>query len=334
VTEAITGVDLVAWQLRVAAGEALPAKQSDLHINGHAFEARLYAEDVPAGFLPATGVIEHLHFPQNARIDSGVQAGDEISPWYDPMIAKITTHGADRAIALRALHAALDATQVTGTVTNLGFLRKLARDNGFAAGTVDTGLIARHAEVLCAQAVPTPNEIAIAAVSAAQLGDERHVGFTLWQPLMREIKLGQGDDTFVAQLCVHGPDQCDVLVDEAAIALTRRGAHWGLPAVCHSGHVTVFGPQIHHFTVIDPAARGQALVGGDTVLAPMPGLICEVAVQVGQTVQAGDRLVVLEAMKMEHVLRAPRDGVIQSVDVAKGAQVTAGALMVGLEPEA
>ncbi|MFO8125718.1 acetyl/propionyl/methylcrotonyl-CoA carboxylase subunit alpha, partial [Yoonia sp.] len=128
VTEAITGVDLVAWQLRVAAGEPLPARQEDLAITGHAFEARLYAEDVPAGFLPATGVINHLAFPDTARIDSGVVAGSEVSPWYDPMIAKVTVHGANRAAALRALSAALDQTQVAGTVTNIDFLRALSRD--------------------------------------------------------------------------------------------------------------------------------------------------------------------------------------------------------------
>ena len=333
VTEAITGVDLVAWQLRVAAGEPLPAQQSDLHINGHAFEARLYAEDVPAGFLPATGTIDHLSFPQNARIDSGVQAGDEISPWYDPMIAKITTHGADRAAALRAMHAALDATQVAGTVTNLGFLRKLARFSGFVAGEVDTGLIARRSDVLCTLPVPSAFEIAVAAATAAQLGEAAQIGFTLWEPLARDIGLGQGEDTYETQLCLRGPNLCDVLIDGERIALARRGGHWGLPAICHSGQVTLFGAQLQTFAVIDPADRGQSAIGGDTVVATMPGLICDVAVEVGQAVVAGDRLVVLEAMKMEHVLRAPRDGVIKSIDVMQGAQVTAGALMVGLEPE-
>jgi len=333
VTEAITGVDLVSWQLRVAAGEPLPAKQSDLQIKGHAFEARLYAEDVPAGFLPATGTIDHLHFPQNARIDSGVQAGDEISPWYDPMIAKITTHGVDRPAALRAMHAALDGTQVAGTVTNLGFLRRLARNSGFVAGDVDTGLIARESSVLCEQPVPSVFEIAVAVVTAAQLGEGLHIGFTLWEPLTREIILGQGDETYEAKLCVRGPNLCDVAIGVDQITLMRRGAHWGLPAICHSEQVTLFGAQLQTFAVIDPADRGQSVIGGDAVVAPMPGLICEVAVQVGQTVVAGDRLVVLEAMKMEHVLRAPRDGLIKSVDVVTGAQVTAGALMVGLEPE-
>ena len=127
VTEAITGVDLVEWQLRVAAGEGLPMTQADLAITGHAFEARLYAEDVPKGFLPATGRLSHLAFPEGVRADSGVRAGDEISPFYDPMIAKVITHGPSRAVALRRLARALEGTEVAGTVTNLAFLGALAR---------------------------------------------------------------------------------------------------------------------------------------------------------------------------------------------------------------
>ncbi|MEL7204228.1 MAG: biotin carboxylase N-terminal domain-containing protein, partial [Pseudomonadota bacterium] len=132
VTEAITGVDLVEWQLRVASGEGLPARQDELSINGHAFEARLYAEDVLKGFLPATGAIEHLRFPADVRADTGVRSGDEVSPYYDPMIAKITVHGRNRDGALRRLRAGLERTEVAGTVTNLSFLRALASQKDFA----------------------------------------------------------------------------------------------------------------------------------------------------------------------------------------------------------
>ena len=134
VTEAITGVDLVEWQLRVAAGEGLPAQQDALAITGHAVEARLYAEDVPKGFLPATGRLSHLAFPEGARADSGVRAGDEISPFYDPMIAKLVTHGPSRAVALRRLATALERCEVAGTVTNLAFLGALARHDGVRGG--------------------------------------------------------------------------------------------------------------------------------------------------------------------------------------------------------
>ena len=144
VTEVITGFDLVSWQLLVASGAPLPATQDQLRITGHAFEARLYAEDVPKGFLPATGRIDHLAFPRLCRADSGVRAGDTISPYYDPMIAKIIVHGVSRAAALRKLSAALAQTEVAGTVTNLAFLRALSRHEGFARGEVDTGLIWRR----------------------------------------------------------------------------------------------------------------------------------------------------------------------------------------------
>ncbi|MDG1290234.1 MAG: biotin carboxylase N-terminal domain-containing protein, partial [Lentibacter sp.] len=140
VTEAITGVDLVEWQLRVASGEGLPKRQDELTITGHAFESRLYAEDVPKGFLPATGTLAHLAFPEGARADSGVRTGDTISPFYDPMIAKIIIHGPSRAVALKRMARALAETQVAGTVTNLSFLGALCAHEGFAAGEVDTGL--------------------------------------------------------------------------------------------------------------------------------------------------------------------------------------------------
>ncbi len=331
VTEAITGVDLVAWQLRVAAGESLPAHQDDLAINGHAFEARLYAEDVPAGFLPATGVIDHLAFPGTARIDSGVGPGSEISPWYDPMIAKVTVHGPDRATALRSLSAALDATQVAGTVTNLGFLRLLSRDRGFVAGEVDTGLIAREEAALCAAPKPDARAVAVAAVVAAQFGSDPLAGFTLWGPLERDILLAYDGSDIAARLTVHGAGNVAVTVGDEDVSLLRHGDHWGTPAIRHGRHVTVFGAETVTFDIVDPLDRAGDAMGGDTVLAPMPGLVRDVAVQVGQSVVEGDRMVVLEAMKMEHVLRAPRDGVVGAVSVATGDQVTAGALMVALE---
>ncbi|MDX8352352.1 acetyl/propionyl/methylcrotonyl-CoA carboxylase subunit alpha [Cognatiyoonia sp. IB215182] len=331
VTEAITGVDLVEWQLRVAAGEPLPARQEELSISGHAFEARLYAEDVPAGFLPATGVIDHLSFPNDARIDSGVTAGSEISPWYDPMIAKVTVHGPDRASALRSLSAALDATQVAGTVTNLSFLRKLSREPGFVAGDVDTGLIAREEALLCAKDQPTSRDIAVAAAAAADIGQGPLVGFSLWAPLQRDIVLAFDGDVQVVRLTVHDDSRIDVQIGDEITTLTRRGPDWGMPAVRHGDRVTVFGAQTLTFDIVDPLDRGGVAMGGDTVLAPMPGLVRDVAVTAGQAVAEGDRIAVLEAMKMEHVLRAPRDGIVASVSVATGDQVTAGALMVALE---
>lgn len=333
VTEAVTGVDLVEWQLRVAAGEPLPARQADLAITGHAFEARLYAEDVPAGFLPATGVVEHLAFPATARIDSGVTAGDDISPWYDPMIAKVTVHGPDRTQALQHLSAALDATEVAGTVTNLDFLRRLARVPAFVSGDVDTGMIARHSDTICRKAVPPARDIAIAAAHAANLPDQPLTGFALWDPLQRQISLQHGEEIIDIALTVRSGTSCDVLVGDTVVTLHRRAGHWGSPAILHGGCVTVFGAESLTFEIIDPLSRVDTATGGDTVLAPMPGLVHDVAVATGQWVEQGARLVVLEAMKMEHVLRAPRSGRIASITVATGDQVTAGALIVSLEAE-
>ena len=333
VTEEITGVDLVEWQLRVAAGEPLPVAQEDLAIKGHAFEARLYAEDVPAGFLPATGTLDHLVFPADARIDSGVETGSEISPWYDPMIAKVTVHGPDRARALRKLSAALDATEVAGTVTNLEFLRRLSRHPGFGKGQVDTGLIARETETLCAAPAPDPRAIAIAAVAAAGVVPGVFTGFTLWSPLTQRVHLRFDGADHLVGLTFDGAGTCRAGVAGEEVALTWRGAHWGVKALRHGGRVTVFGRETLTFDIVDPLDRAAAAVGGDTVLAPMPGLVRDVVVKVGDQVAAGDRLVVLEAMKMEHVLRAPRDGVLATVAVSAGDQVTAGALMVALEAE-
>ncbi|MEL6841083.1 MAG: acetyl/propionyl/methylcrotonyl-CoA carboxylase subunit alpha [Pseudomonadota bacterium] len=331
VTEAVTGIDLVAWQLRVAAGEKLPVSQADLTLHGHAFEARLYAEDVSAGFLPATGMIDHLAFPKDARIDSGVTTGSEISPWYDPMIAKVTVYGPDRATALRSLSAALDATRVAGTVTNIDFLRKLSRHPDFASGDVDTGLIARANADLCGKGQPTLRDIAIAAVVAADIARGPFTGFNLWSPLVRDITLGFDGESVTARLTVLDANNVHVAIADENVVLTHRGADWGMPAIRHGDRVTVFGPQTLTWVVIDPLDRGAAIAGGDTVLAPMPGLVRDVAVAPGQAVAEGDRIAVLEAMKMEHVLRAPRDGVVASVAVATGDQVTAGALMVALE---
>jgi len=337
VTEAITGVDLVAWQLQVAAGGSLPLSQAELTMSGHAFEARLYAEDVPAGFLPATGTLAHLAFPASARIDTGVAAGCEISPWYDPMIAKITVHGPDRATALRNLSQALAQTQIAGVTTNLGFLQRLAGHDGFAVGDVDTGLIARDTEALCAKPQVEATRVALAAVTASII-DQTHRGFALWSPLEWQVPLACGEDWFDVRIAALGGAEFQVSYGGAQVILTRTASGWKangtrLPEAClHGDHVTVFGPDPITFDIPDPLARGGDGAGGDHVLSPMPGLVQMVAVAPGDTVSAGDRMVVLEAMKMEHVLRAPRDGVVLAVNAAAGDQVIAGATLVSLEP--
>ncbi|WP_386681202.1 acetyl/propionyl/methylcrotonyl-CoA carboxylase subunit alpha [Loktanella sp. R86503] len=333
VTEAITGVDLVDWQLRVASGQALPLRQDQLQITGHAFEARLYAEDVPAGFLPATGTLAALRFPAQARIDSGVAAGSEISPWYDPMIAKITVHGPDRGAALTALSEALVQTQVAGTVTNLGFLQRLAAAPEFVAGMMDTGLIGRMPD-LAVPVVPDPARLAYAALVAAGLDrDAPWQGFALWQAAPQRVLVGEE-----SVLVTAAQGGWDVQVGDQIVQLRRAGPNWRadgalMPqALRHGGAVTVFGADPFTLDLPDPLARGGAGPGGDVVLSPMPGLVAAVAVTEGQSVTEGDRMVVLEAMKMEHVLRAPRSGIVAQVAVTAGDQVKAGVALVTLAP--
>ncbi|MCV6824712.1 MULTISPECIES: acetyl/propionyl/methylcrotonyl-CoA carboxylase subunit alpha [Halocynthiibacter] len=346
VTEAITGVDLVEWQLRVASGEGLPASQSDLAIKGHAFEARLYAEDVPAGFLPATGTLSHLEFPQDARIDTGVRTGDEISPWYDPMIAKLTTHGPTRAVALKQLEQALTRTEVAGSVTNLAFLTSLTRHEGFRAGDVDTGLIGRDLEHLAEEPVACSRTRALAALGFAGLteavgeaADIESAGFTLWEPVPQTITFLYNGEEIAARITTLAVGEHRVEIGEIAHDVTRRAGIWFVDGAKTRARVRRFGESLsvfwgngYVFEAIDPLARGGAAEeGGNIVAAPMPGLLKAVFVKPGAKVTEGDRLVILEAMKMEHSLLASRDGVVADVLCGEGDQVVAGAPLIQLE---
>jgi 3-methylcrotonyl-CoA carboxylase alpha subunit len=341
VTEAITGVDLVEWQLRVASGESLPAAQEDLTITGHSFEARLYAEDVPAGFLPATGTLTHLQFPDGCRADSGVRAGDTISPWYDPMISKVIVHGSTRRVALSQLARALEETEVGGTVTNLAFLGALATHEGFAKGDVDTGLIARDIDALTTPAEVTLHHKVAAAMVALDLVDTgADSGFTLWAPLHRAVTLSHQGESFDIDVQVESADRQLWQLGGDSIVAERHGRGWTIggvrmPRVTRASSViTVFDAYGIAFDVIDPLDR-DASAGGDTnmIEAPMPGLVKAVFAEAGQAVQEGDRLAILEAMKMEHSLLAARDGVVAEVLAAAGDQVEAGAALVRLEEE-
>jgi len=341
VTEAITGVDLVAWQLRVAAGEGLPARQEDLSITGHAFEARLYAEDVPAGFLPATGTLSHLQFTPQTRADAGVRAGDTISPFYDPMIAKVIVHGPNRAVALARLRAALMGCEVGGTVTNLAFLGALAHHNGFGAGDVDTGLIARDIDALTAPPVVEARHWAQAGMAALGLTHPTpQMGFTLWAPLTRQVTLALGEEVKVAKVQVAGAHHQIWQIGGTCVQAHYAAGGWqldGQPAVGFAqsgGVITVFdhyGIAFDHVDPLDVAAGAQG--DGNLIEAPMPGLVRAVDAQVGQHVTQGQRLAVLEAMKMEHALLAARDGVVAEVLVTQGDQVAAGAALVRLDAQ-
>ncbi|MDF0599266.1 biotin carboxylase N-terminal domain-containing protein [Psychromarinibacter sp. C21-152] len=342
VTEAVTGLDLVEWQIRVAAGEPLPLRQDEVPLTGHAFEARLYAEDVPAGFLPATGTLTHLAFPDGVRADTGVRTGDAISPFYDPMIAKIVTYGPTRAVALKRLAAALERTEVAGSVTNLAFLAALARHKGFAAGEVDTGLIDRDLAALTEAAAPAPTRLAQAALAGAGLMQAvgPKTGFTLWTPLVRTVEIEVDDETHAARIAPTGPDAADIEIAGTTVAARRTPGGWtfdnrpAAPWHRHGATVTVFGPDGLAARILDPLDRAAtAAAGADIVEAPMPGRVSAIHVGPGDRVTAGQPLAVLEAMKMEHSLTAPWDATVAELLAEPGAQVGAKTPLMRLEQE-
>jgi 3-methylcrotonyl-CoA carboxylase alpha subunit len=339
VTEAITGLDLVEWQFRVAAGEPLPLAQEQIRLTGHAFEARVYAEDPGRGFLPAIGTLHRLRFPAAARVDSGVREGDAVSPWYDPMIAKLIVRGADRPAALAGLVGALEATHIAGLTTNTAFLRALALDADFSAGRVDTGMISREQDALTLAAPPSPAALGTAVLAAEGVRSPSAdrdpwstlVGYAHFNPMVREARLIDGEHEMVATLSAGRDGRYRVAVDSAEITL---GASDMLANALWPGHVTVFERGVaYSFGLRDPLDAAEAELGqsGD-LRAPMPGLVKLVRATAGDEVVRGQPLLVLEAMKMEHAIAAPRDGKVAEI-VAEGAQVSDGTVLVRFEAD-
>jgi 3-methylcrotonyl-CoA carboxylase alpha subunit len=356
VTEAITGVDLVEWQLRVAAGEPLPKTQPELEIYGWAFEARIYAEDASKGFLPATGTIAQLSFPDvgSARVDAGIRAGDAISAHYDPLIAKMIVHGPNRATALSRLTRALRASHITGITTNLEFLAELSTQDEFVSGHPDTSLIDRNIHRLTA--VPPPEDIAIALAAVLSLGAPKRqngdpwqtLGYwQLWGDMQRIVTLEHHGGHSSLRIAARGfdfyavhdgkrvipvkivsrlDDGCRAEVDGRQIEVkTTLAAH----------HLVLrMDSRTHLFRLPDPLnADSDDVAAGSRLTAPMPGFVKIVSVQQDAVVSRGAPLVVMEAMKMELTLVAPRDGTIDTVDVSEGQQVEEGALLVTLKAE-
>jgi len=312
VTEEITGVDLVEWQLRVASGEALPLKQDELRINGWAMEARLYAENPATGFLPSIGSLDHLEFPDALRIDTGVEQGGEVSPFYDPMIAKLIAVGDTRADAIDALRDGIDGTEVWPVKTNAGFLGRLLDLLEFAVGDVDTGLIAREADVLVAP--PEPDEEELAEVGASLCASPENgpfsaaLGFRLNAPSRAEARiLDDSGNTYMVSLDEVDAEQPTTDVLAFADGFARR------------------------YVLDEPRGTGLGAVGDGAILSPMPGRIIAVDVAQGQTVVKGEKLLTLEAMKMEHSLTAPFDGVVAELNAEAGAQVQVDALLVRIQ---
>jgi 3-methylcrotonyl-CoA carboxylase alpha subunit len=351
VTEAITGLDLVELQLKVAAGEPLGFGQTDVTAMGHAVEARLYAEDPEKGFLPSTGKLWALQFPEGdgVRIDTGVEAGDSVTPYYDPMIAKVVAHGADRTQALDRLAAALGDTIVAGPRTNLAFLKKLAESPGFRDGPFDTGFIERNIAALGAEQQPL--DAAAVAAAALQLEEERQFAgltqaaerdhgeafspwlvadaFSLMPPPVLGLALLVDGERVEARI-EWSADSARVslpgrVIDEGEHEITLAQAETGTYLALHRGRqtaVSLFDP----FTVDLDAAAGS----GGVIKAPMHGKLIALFVSAGETVVKGQRLAIVEAMKMEHVLTAPRGGTVTEVAGQPGAQVAEGAKVVVL----
>jgi 3-methylcrotonyl-CoA carboxylase alpha subunit len=349
VTEMVTGTDLVEWQLRVAAGERLPKTQSEIQLSGHAFEARIYAEDAAKGFLPATGTLHHLAFPDSApegatmRIETGVRAGDAISPFYDPMIAKLVVHAKDRQAALDALGTALSQTEIAGSTVNTAFLAALAADTDFSAGDVDTGLIGRHQEALTMVAPPTGETIAAAALAAAGAGAlppsddpwSSLAGYAHFHTVARRTRLRHGEDDILARVSVRPDGRFEVALDAPYDSVNSHDLRAAPRLARWPGHVTVFeGAVGYSFLVPDPLARtDEAAAASSSLRAPMPGLVKLVRAAKGEAVTKGQPLLILEAMKMEHMISAPHDGIVAEI-AAEGAQVTDGTVLVRFVEEA
>jgi 3-methylcrotonyl-CoA carboxylase alpha subunit len=340
VTEAVTGLDLVEWQFRVANGDKLPLQQADVRLDGHAVEARVYAEDPANGFLPSTGRIVALELPHDIRVDSGVEAGGEVTPYYDAMIAKVIAHAPTRKAALERLAAALDRTVIAGPRTNVAFLAALARASEFRDGKVDTGFIDRNLAML--GAVPHKLDHAAAAAGVAQLigGNDASLpaeedgadspwaatdGFQLGGTRSLAVPVAIDGEHEVATV-IYAADGARVAIDGAPPATGARVFQSGDEAyVWHHGRQTRV--RIRDFAVTAAAASA----GDGVVKAPMHGRVLQVAVAAGETVTAGQRLAVIEAMKMEHTLRAPFAGTVAEVSAGAGQQVVEGAQIMVIE---
>jgi 3-methylcrotonyl-CoA carboxylase alpha subunit len=362
VTEAITGLDLVEWQLRVASGEPLPLAQDQIRIQGHAIEARICAENPDNNFLPATGTLQVYRKPQassfersTVRIDDGVREGDTISPFYDSMVAKLIVHGDTREQALARLDTALAQTRIVGLNTNVQFLRHVVRSESFATARLDTALIQRETAVLFNQD-PVGVQAAAAAVVAHTLASEqsgqgadpfsRRDGFQSHGNTRRRFDLEYAGEPVQAVLAYERAGlSLQVGSGEAApLQFTPQGdglwvQHLGRvhSTVDWQGEVAhVFTPQgAARISLLDPLAHaGEAAQEGGRLTAPMPGKVVSFAVKAGDKVKAGQPLAVMEAMKMEHTIAAPHDGTVAELLYAPGDQLTEGAELLKLAKDA
>jgi 3-methylcrotonyl-CoA carboxylase alpha subunit len=370
VTEAITGQDLVEWQLRVAAGQPLPLRQEQLAMRGHAIEARICAENPDANFLPATGTLKVARWPahvafqaddEQPRVDTGFVEGDAVSPWYDSMIAKLIVWGEDRAQALARLDAALRDTHLVGLHTNVGFLRRVVGSCSFAQADLDTALIEREREALF-NAPGLPLRWAVAGAVSHLLAQEAqgqgadpwsHTdGWRAYGPSRRRLSFEQAGERHEVLLERTHDGLSVITLQGERLALQARvesdapgacrhdirmgGHRQSLSVYAVGGRFSVFGPAGHAvLELLDPTrGAGDAVGAAGGLVAPMPGKLMSLLVSPGQAVRQGQALAVMEAMKMEHTISAPRDGVVAQWLHAAGDQVAEGAELLKMEAAA
>ncbi|MBU3707955.1 MAG: acetyl/propionyl/methylcrotonyl-CoA carboxylase subunit alpha [Burkholderiaceae bacterium] len=361
VTELITGTDLVEWQLRVAAGEPLPLQQQDVHIDGHAIEARIYAENPEKGFLPSTGTLLHLRLPDavnfaqgHVRIDAAVRQGDAITPHYDPMIAKLIVHGDDRSQALARMQQALNAIEIVGPSTNVAFLSRLIATPAFAGAELDTGLIERHHALLFPPADAVPVEMLALWLAKLMASDTaRHdpwdsvQGWRLNGSYRRTLRFECDDQDFELNLeyrrdgwrMTTQSQQAllnHIAIDQADVSIQIDGRHLSGRVVRDDDRFHVFWQGQHRvISWSDPIAHaGESESEGGRLTAPMPGKIVQLMVDEGASVEKGAPLLIMEAMKMEHTISAPANGKVEALHYAVGDQVAEGAQLLSFAPEA
>jgi 3-methylcrotonyl-CoA carboxylase alpha subunit len=362
VTEMITGLDLVEWQLRIAAGEPLPLSQAQVPLRGHAFEARIYAEDPAREFLPSSGTIAHLRWPEpngEVRIDAGIRQGDEVTVHYDPLLAKVIVHGADRETALARLGRALERCEIIGVTTNLPLLRSVSAHPQFQAARVDTGFIATHEVQLFAarDSIADARAAAFAAIgwviNHSAVDERRPLGLSPWiaymgwranSPTRIECRFRSRDLLIVVTLTqTAGTWHADVdgrpltlearLESESELVGRLAGQDFRVRWLEHDGRISVIDAgQPTTFQWDDPAVAAERHAHAEGLTSPMPGHVLQILVKAGEPVRRGQPLMIVEAMKMEHTVTAHADGVVAGVHFAVGDNVEEGAVLVDFAP--
>ncbi len=348
VTEMVTGLDLVEWQLRVAAGEPLPLKQDQIQISGHAVEARLYAENTNNNFLPAPGLITLAKFPKNSRVDSGIQSGDVVSSFYDPMIAKIISHGPNRDEGFKRLNTDLGSTHILGIATNIHFLQELCLNSDVLAGKIDTEWIDSNYDLITTEHKINDKLVAIASIIGLGLDfSSPYLGWRHWGAGEMTICLNyQGkvfhrfvyiqkkghvsvrhDNTDIIFSSVKGGPKKDHYQFRVADTGEKIDAHF---SVMSNELAITHASRFYRFHLVDTLKATENTSTSNHIAAPMTGIICQINVKIGESVSKGDPLICMEAMKMEHTLAAPKDGIIETLVGSVGATVEDGTVLITL----